>query len=101
MIHITVLDLILVTIAINFLGLPVIFVNLGCMWLLRLFEKAGVPLFTEFVTLLYAANYAKQCFLCSCLISTFSNFKYSSCTGLEHSFLVRLLVSLTLVGTFL
>jgi len=52
-------------------------VTFGCIWLVSPFEKAGVLTlwFTEFVTLLYAANYAEQCSLCSCLIPTFSKFK--------------------------
>jgi len=49
--------------------------------------------------LLYAANYAEQCSLCSCLIPTFSKFMYSSSSrGLDHSLGVR--ISLPLVGTF-
>jgi len=31
-------------------------------------------LLAEFVTLLYAAKYAEQCSLCSCLIPIFSKF---------------------------
>jgi len=53
-----VLDLILATITIDFLSLPVFIVNLDCISLIRLFEsRTSDPLFADFATLLYVANY--------------------------------------------